>query len=174
MKLNKSTVLLSLGLLLNLPGAVHASPTEYEYSGTFTDGTLADRYFYGSYTYDDQTNQLSAFSQAYDGFVTIFNLSDFASVVVTDFQTFSLTSQYLEISFEDTQSRSNHLKWYDWSVWNAIDYGEVPMTGDTLGLVDITGVPAIPEPSTVLLLAGGLAAVAYLGKRRRRVGAARD
>lgn len=165
----KSPLWLALGLLLNIPGMVQANQTAYEYSGTFTDGTLTDTGFYGSYTYDDQTHQLTDFIQRYDGLTTFFTLADFTSVAVTDFQTFSLKSKFLEIEFIKTHSRTNHVKWDDWSVWNAFDYGEVPMTGDTGGIATINPVGTVPEPSTVMFLLGGLAALRYVGKRREQL-----
>lgn len=156
--------LLLLALIFSYATSV-AAVIPYNYSGTFTSGTLAGRGFYGSYSWDSDSNQLVAFEQHYDGLTTVFTLADFDTQSVTDFETFSLDSTRLDIAFEPANSRSNHVKWYDWSVWSNVDYPFVPMTGDTGGIAQI-----VPEPSIIGLFGVGLPLLGAAIRRRRQTG----
>jgi len=145
----------------------------FSFSGHFDTGNLAGIDAYGSYSFDEGTEQLLSFTQSYSGLATVHTLADFSSITASTPTTFSLQSPILQIAFgpgdpDVPNSRSDDVKWYDWSVWKGIDYPHVPMTGSATGL--FTVVP-VPEPGTyglccslVLLFGVGLR---YRNKRLR-------
>lgn len=146
----------------------YAVTLSYEYNGEFTAGTLAGRKFSGTYSYDDKSNQITSFNQTIEGLTTAFTLNNFSTVVVSSFNTFSLSSPSLEVNFiptDTTNSRSNNVKWYDWSDWDDADRIIVPETGDTTGLAYIE---QVPEPFTIPGLATALGLGIALKKRQKQ------
>lgn len=144
----------------------YAATLSYEYNGEFTAGTLIGRKFSGNYSYDDKSNQITSFNQTFEGLNTTFTLKNFSTVVVSSFDTFSLNSPSLEVSFIPTNSRSYNVKWYDWSDWDDADRIIVPETGDTRGLAHIE---QVPEPLTILGSLTALGIGIALKKKQKQI-----
>jgi hypothetical protein len=181
--------LASLALLwLSLSSAAHASIIQYQVDGIFDSGSLTGLHYSQTFSFDDisrppvlgalpwETDLLS-FSMDVEGMSKHWTIADWPLA-----HTFSqwvngggfLNSvAYLAtpgpsgeppafVRFYDDgepHSRTYHVKWYDWSVWNSIKT-------DSIDTDPIVRISAVPEPSSMAMWLVGLIGMIVLRRHR--------
>jgi len=178
-----------LGLAFSTPA--NAVLMQYSVEGTFDTGSLAGLHYSEVFSFDDAsrpavlgsapwTTPLLSFGLDVESLSKHWTLADwplehtFSQWV--DSNGFLNSLAYLATSgppgdppafvqyFDDgaPHSRSNDVKWYDWSVWNTIQTHSTDID-------PLTTVTTIPEPSSLATLLVGL--VGMIAFRRWRTGA---
>lgn len=175
---------------LSLSSTASAGIIQYSIEGTFDAGNLAGLGYSEVFTFDDSskpnvlgsvpwTTELLSYSLDVESLSKHWTLVDwpmehtFSQWIDTNAFLNSLAylatpgpegnppavSEFLDDGAPN--SRSKHVKWYDWSVWNTIQ----TVSTDFDPIVTVTAVPA---PSSVLLLLTGMIGMIVIQLRHRK------
>jgi len=181
--------LLSVLIASSVLQPAEASLLRYTVSGVFDTGSLAGRHYLESFTFDDTgrplvldstpwTTPLLGFHLEVEGHSKVWSLDDWPLEHVfsqwldaggfTNSRAHASTPGPLGnppayVDFHDDgapHSRTNHVKWYDWDVWNT-------RQTDSLDVDPQVFIAKVPEPGSVALV---LLALLLVGGQRFSVG----
>ncbi len=181
---------LSTLLALGLGEPAQANPVRYTVSGVFDTGSLMGKRYLESFTFDDAgrpavlgstpwTTPLLDFHLEVESQTKVWSLADwplehFFSMWI-DPAGFTNSRAYVSTpgplgnppafaEFHDDgapHSRTEHVKWYDWSVWNT-------RQTDSLDEDPLVFIAKVPEPVSIALVLLALLLVGGQGLARRR------
>lgn len=185
--------LVSLALLcLTLSTTASASIIHYQVEGIFDSGSLSGKHYSQTFSFDDTgrpavpgalpwETALLSFSLNVEGMSKQWTIADWP--LAHTFSEWVDGSGYLNsvaylatpgplgetpafVRYHDDgapTSRSSHVKWYDWSVWNTVQ------TDSTDSDPEFT-ISVVPEPSALAFWMAGLIGMFAMGQRRNRQG----